>query len=262
MKKQVLKILVVTCLISISVFWYACQKESDNFENVEVSFNVISKSTSNLKSTQAYDLIDADRIIITVQESDGSPTDYTQYELKVYKMGDSFITNKITLPFGEYKVTEFYVVNDSDSITFACPIEDSPMDFNVSDALPVFFDVMEKESEAVDIEVISTENLEPEDFGLIRFVLTEVKTFQFLMNVSELGTDKLLDADLTVLSGGYFYAQDLDSIVDNIVTLRDGFDDYTLLVDKLGYQLYFNIFTNAELKQYDSIPLVVELELQ
>lgn len=265
MKKQVLKVLAVTCLLGISTIWYACQKESNNIGKVEVSFNVLAnstnlKSTSGLKSIQAYDLNDADKVIITVQKDDGSPTDYTQHELDIYKMGDAFITQKIVLPFGDYKVTELYIIDALDSIIFAGPLEGSLMAQNVTDPLPVFFDVTEKQSKAVDVEVISTEKLKPEDFGLIRFPIVKIETFQFLINVSEIGTDQFLMADIAVVSGMYSYTQELDSVVDNIVTVKDGYADYILTIESEGYQTFVDTLTNIELKQYSSTPLVVELE--
>lgn len=261
MKNQILKVATLVCLISMPLLWYACQEEPSVLEKGEVSFTVISASSSELKrkSTKVYDLNDVEKVIITIQESDGTPTDYTQYELNIYKMGDVFITKKIALTFGSYKVTEFYIVDALDSIIFASPIEGSLMAQNVNDPLPVLFDVTQK-SKAVNIEVVSTENLKPEDFGLIRFPVIEVETFQFLINVSEVGTDQLLNAYLTITSGGYIYSQQLDSVVENIVTLKDGYVDYILSIESTGYQTIVDTLTNTELKQYYSIPLIVELE--
>ena len=259
MKKQALKFLAVTCLIGISMIWYACQTDSDLIGEGEVSINVLTMNTSSLKSSSINDLNDAQKVIITVQEYDGSATDYTQYELDIYKMGDAFITKKIVLPFGDYQVAEFYIIDALDSIIYASPLEGSLMAQNVTDPLPLLFNVNEKQSKAVDVEVVSTEKLKPEDFGLIRFPIIDVETFQFLINVSELGTDQLLIADLTVTSGSYSYAQNLDSIIDNIVTIKDGFQDYILTIENTGYQTYVDTLTNSELKMYDSAPFVTEL---
>ncbi len=260
MKKKVLKVTALICVIGISMIWFACQKESEIIGKGEVSFNISSQSVSELKSTQSYDLNNADKVILTVQENDGSPTDYTQYELNIHKMGNAFITKKIALQFGAYKVTEFYIIDALDSVIYASPLEGSLMAQNVTDPIPVLFNVTEKQSRAVEIEVISTKNLKPEDFGLIRFPIVEIKTFQFLINVSELGTDQLLIADLTITNGSYSYSQKLDSIVDNIVTIKDGYESYILTIESIGYQAYIDTLTNTELKYYESIPLIVEIE--
>ncbi len=260
MKKQVLKIKALMCLIGISMIWYACQKESGIIEKYEVSFNILSKSDSDLKNSEAYELNDAEKVIITIQENDGTPTDYTQYELNVNKLGDACITKKIALQFGSYKVTEFYIIDALDSIIFASPLEGSLMAQNVADPLPIFFDITEKLSNAVNVEVISTEKLKPEDFGLIRFPIIEIETFQFLINVSELGTDQLLIADLTVTSDSYSYSQVVDSVIDNIVTIKDGYANYILIVESSGYQSFVDTLTNVELIQHTSIPFIVELE--
>ncbi|NOU19494.1 MAG: DUF4458 domain-containing protein [Bacteroidales bacterium] len=265
MKKQTLTITALTCLIVVSTIWYSCQKEPDNLEKVEVSFNVSSNGNDlikslGLKSSQTFSLNDAEKVIITVQKENGSPTDYTLYELDLFKMVDASITKKITLPVGNYKVTEFYVIDALDSIIYASPLEGSLMAQNVSDPLPVLFEVAEKKSKSVNIEVISTKKLKPEDFGLIRFPLVEVETFQFLINASEFGTDQLLQANMNITSGIYSYTQELDSIVDNIATVKDGYTDYILTIESEGYQTFIDTLTNSELKKYDSIPLIVELE--
>lgn len=175
-------------------------------------------------------------------------------------MGNGFITKKIALPLGSYQISEFYILAGLESIIYASPLEGSLLAQNVTHPLPILFDVTEKKSKAVDVEVLSTENLNPADFGLVRFPLIGVETFQFLINVSELGTDQLLIADLTVTSGSYAYAQELEAIVDNIVTVKDGYEEYIISVDKEGYEGFTVTLTNSELKQYGSVPLVVELE--
>lgn len=264
MKKHTLKVLTAICLIGISMIWYACEKEDGDIGTVEVSFNLHPMTTdlnsSGRISAPAYDLNDADKVIITVKDNDGNPTEYTQYELKVHKMGDRFITKKIVLPLDSYKISEFYILDGLESIIYASPLFSSLLAQNVTNPLPLLFDVTEKQSKAVDVEVISTENLNPGDFGLIRFPLIRVETFQFLINVSELGTDQLLIAELTVTSGDYTYSQELEAIVDNIVTVKDGYTDYVISVDKEGYESFTVTLTNSELQEYSSVPLIVELE--
>ena len=261
MKKLIFNTIVAACLISMTFIWQACQKEPYDIESevVELSFNVVGKSSSGLKSAPATDLQNAEKVILTVQKEDGSPTDYTQYELDIHKLGNAYITKKIMLPFGDYKLTEFYIIDCQGSIIFASPLEGSLLAQHVADPLPIMFNISEKKSKAVEVEVISTESLNPKDFGLVRFPVTEVETFQFIISVSELGTDKLLSACLTITSGSYSYSQGLDTIADNIITIKDGFEEYVLNVESYGYYNCVATITNIELKAYDSTPLIVEL---
>lgn len=265
MKKQIFKMVAVTAVIVCSLVWHSCQKDLDFGEKSEVSFNVLTKSAvlksnSALKDLQVNTLSDADKIVITIQHFDGTPTDYTQYEMNIFLLGNDFITSKIALLTGDYKLTEFYVLNESGSVIFAAPLEGSVLAQNVDDPLPIEFSVNKNTIHKVNVDVISTENLEPEDFGLIHFQITEVETFQFLINVSEIGKDQLLTANLTITSGAYTYSQKLEAITNNIVTVRDEFTDYTLTIGTTMYQNYVATFTNAELKAYEKIPLIIELK--
>ena len=262
MKKQTIRVLALVCLIGITTFWQSCQEDPIDVPNdpVEVSFNIIASNTATLKNTPLADLENAQKVILTIQKCDGTPTDFIQHELDIYKLGDADITGKIALLFGSYKITEFYVLDDLDNIVYTSPLEGSLMAQNVTDPLPVLFNVSQKKSKAVEVEVVSTANLQAEDFGLVRFPITEVETFQFLISVSEQGMEKLLKAGLTVSSNGYSYTQELDSIVDNKLTIKDGYEEYALTITAIGYGTYKGTFTNAELKQYTIIPLIIELE--
>ncbi|MDF1550923.1 MAG: hypothetical protein P1P88_24080, partial [Bacteroidales bacterium] len=256
-KKTTLKLLAFICLIGISMIWQSCQKEPDLVGKGDVNFNVLSDISKGLKCITC-DMNHADKVIITVQYDDGSPTDYTQYQLDIHSMGGTFITKKIALPFGNYKVTEFYIIDALDNIIFASPLDGSVMAQNVENPLPILFSVDEKNISAVDIEVLCAKSLKPEDFGLVQFPVIEVETFQFLISVSELGTDQLLTANITVSSGAYSYQQVL---VDNIVTVKDGYDSYIISINKEGYLGFIVTLSNSELKEFAKIPLIVELSL-
>ncbi len=70
----------------------SCEKENEELteSNSELEFAIsISnlESTSDLKSSMdSYTLDEADKVLLTIQNSDGSPTKYTLVELKIQKM--------------------------------------------------------------------------------------------------------------------------------------------------------------------------------
>ncbi|NOQ27751.1 MAG: hypothetical protein GQ564_20500, partial [Bacteroidales bacterium] len=145
------------------------------------------------------------------------------------------------------------------NVIYASPMELSVLAQNVDDPLPIDFVITANVSSILEIEVLSTENLTPEDFGLVSLHLLEVETFQFLVSVSELGSNQLLAAELKISNGSYVYIQNLDSIVNNIVTVKDGFDEYIIEIIETGYETYIDTITNTVLKSYESTPFVIEL---
>ncbi len=240
----------------------SCSKENniedELFEKQNVEFVIgngkIQKGTKNNK------LDDATKVVITIQNSDGTATEYTSSELNLYNTNGNYSTQKIALPVGaDYKITEFLLLDVSNNTIFACPLENSQQAPNVTDPLPINFNIIKDVSTPVNVEVISTENLTPEDFGLTRFIILEVGTFNFLVSVSELGSNELLTADLIITKNEYSITTSLEAIVNNIVNIKDEFTDYTLTINKTGYLAYEQNFTIEQLQIYETKPLVIEL---
>ncbi len=267
--KKSKSLLIAMAVILTSSLFITCQKESNepNANESEVAFTVnIShpKSASLMNRAMVYDLVDADRIILTIQNSDGSPTKYTSSEVKIEQMNGHFYTQKIVLKTGNYKLSEFLILNANDSTIFAAPLVGSQEAQNVSSPLPIAFTVTKDITTPVNVEVLSTESKKPEDFGLNSFPILEVKTFGFMIGITDKENSNLLSAKLTVSNGAYSYVQNLDSILNNIVTIKDSLSSYTLTVEKDGYKTYTHTYSLDSLKMFKNevgnLPLVIELE--
>lgn len=248
----------------------SCKKDNENVpvskDNEAVfAINISNlKSSSMLKNAMTYSLDDAKKAIFTIQNIDGSSTKYTSSELSIHKMNGSYYTQKIVLKTGAYKLTEFVLLDITGNTIFAAPLAGSQEAQNVNKPLPIEFSVFKNICTTVDVEVLSTENKKPEDFGLSRFRIIAVNTFGFMVGVTDVEGDKLLTAKITVSNGSYSYIQDLDSIANNIVTVIDSLDTYTLTIEKFGYNTYIHTFSIDSIKLYENIegnlPLLVELK--
>jgi uncharacterized protein (TIGR02145 family) len=234
----------------------------------EVSFAINiskSKNVSALKSALDYNLSDAKKIILTIQNSDGTATTYTSAEVKIYQMNGAFISQKIILKTGSYQITEFSLVDSADNIIFATPLIGSLEAQNVTHPLPVTFEVAKDASTPISIEVLSTENKLPEDFGLVHFSIAEINVLHFMIGITDKADGKLLSARLTLTSGTYSYVQLLDSIANNVVTIKDtvGSNPYILVVEKDGYITYSQVFSRDSLESFSCIgnhlPMLIEL---
>jgi hypothetical protein len=267
--KTLKAVFMAMVLVLMSSLLLTCKKE--NVKSVatdqEVAFAInISNliNASMLKSTMGYNLADADKIILTIQFCDGGPTKYTNTEIKIQQMNGVYYTQKIVLKTDNYKLTEFLILNATDSTIFVAPLTGSQEAQNVSSPLPIEFSAAKDITTPVNVEVLSTEKKKPEDFGLNRFPIIEVKTFGFMIGVADSESDKLLSAKLTISNGSYSYIQNLDSVTNNVVTVKDGLSNYTLKVEKSGYKTYTHAYSMDSLKMYKdstgNLPLLVELE--
>jgi uncharacterized protein (TIGR02145 family) len=146
---------------------------------------------------------------------------------------------------------------------FATPSTGSQEAQNVSHPLPISFSVIKDVSSPICVEVLSTENKLPGDFGLVNFPISGINVINFQVITVDKENGMLLSAKLTVLSGLYVYVQKLDSSAQNLVTVKDSLGSYTLMIEKIGYVTYEKYFTGDSLKLFNNIgnhsPLLVEL---
>jgi hypothetical protein len=266
MKKTIY--LNVMVLICISATFWTCKKEKDPGKlNQEVTFVINisnSKSASALKSALAYSLSDAKKIVLTIQNADGTSTSYTSAEVKLYQMNGAFFSQKLILITGSYRLTEFLLLDSTGNTIYATPITGSQEAQNVTNPLSISFEVIKDASTPINVEVLSTENMTPGDFGLVRFPISEIKVLNFMIAVADIENDELLSVDLTVSSVDYTHNQVLPAIANNMVTISDAYDTYVLTIQKEGYKTFTHVFSKDSLKLFNGNgnhkPLVVELE--
>jgi len=257
-------------VIFMSAFLVMCKKEKDAGkieQSVSFAINLSnSKNVSALKSALAYHLSDAKKIVLSIQNNDGTATSYTSTEVKIYKMNDFYISQKLMLKTGDYSLTEFLLLDSTGNTIYAAPMAGSQETQNVTHPLPISFNVTKDASTPINVEVLSTENKSPGDFGLVNFPISEVSVNNFLIAVTDRESNSLLSAVLTISNDSYSYVQTLDTIANNIVTVRDSLNSniYTLTIEKYGYITYNHTFTKDSLKLFngeeDHLPLLVELE--
>jgi hypothetical protein len=240
---------------------FSCNKEdaiNDSTNGVTFNVNSIGSTSGRIADVN---LDEAAFLLITIENADGSPTNYTLEKIKLYKVGSEFISQKIALIIGDYKLTQFFVTDSENNIIYIAPLDGSVQAQNVSHPLPIGFTVLIDQITSIGIEVISTENLSLKDFGLAGFNLSEIDVFSFLVNVSERGNyENLLGGTLTITSEDYQFTKELLAIANNSVVIKDGFSSYTVTIEKRGYESYNYSFSRDSLGNYKTIPLVIELQ--
>lgn len=228
---------------------------------VEFNLNII--STPSLKSSLVTG--DPDSIIISIKDILGVPI-LTFEKIELISFGDEYITAPIPLPPGQYYVTEFLVADDAGEIIYAAPIENSPLEGAVSDALPISFSVLLNNTTTLSPNVLTVGLSSPGQFGYSSFSFDVIETFQFQLGVFVL--DNNLDpvfvqnASLIITANSQTIYNGIVGNSTNIITTVEGFTDYILTIYKSGYILYQETFTNSDLKEYlapDNLPLVVTL---
>lgn len=240
----------------------SCDQEDFNKPIVYGEVNLGVNPIENVKNgrVEGLGLENATSVLLTINEADGSSTEYSLSEIDLFQLEGSYISQKLSLPIGEYELTAFLVLDSNQNIIYATPESDSEQAQNVHSALPIQFTIETDEIITLDIEVISTEDLDLEDFGLVGFNITEVEILNFMVYVSQKGNlDNLLEAEIAISSESYSFSQDLASVASNSVSIRDGFSIYDFSIEKEGYLPFNASLTRDSLSKHSSIPWTIEL---
>jgi alpha-tubulin suppressor-like RCC1 family protein len=247
----------ILCLM----FFISCENETDNQEiKSTVQFSFQNKTKERHKKAA---ITDVKKMIISIEQN-GNPV-HSQLELTVQNFNGNFITLPIALTVGNYSLTEFMLLNDSNQVIYATPIEGSPTANLVNDPLPIEFTVVKDQTITVSPEVISTENLTAADFGYASFSFNLVETMQFRIIVQAYNensnTYNLISSHLEVRSGTKIDFNDSIPAATSLITVRDLQDSiYTITVTKAGFETYVQSFQRDSLVNYKNTPLIFILD--
>ncbi len=222
------------------------------------------------KGLKAGSLVtDARYVVVTIENANGDTVFYNLKKLDLYNFGGSLISQPLALAVSSkaYKLTQFVVLDGSDKVIFATPLDSSPLASLVADALPIDIVVTKDLSTNVVPEVLATETSPVADFGYATFVFSVVDPIRFLMGVQvynatthnwEMATANISVKDAAI-GGLSLYTGNIGAITDT-VNVKDGYAKYLVSVSKAGYGTKDVTLTNAQLKTYLGAPLLFLLQ--
>lgn len=267
--KQKINSIKIILVMTVLIFITSCQKKEFSEEiqknngEVEFGLNIDNSKLNNKEAGNSIDFIYS--AIVTIENEFGEII-YDTQELTIYKFGDTYVSEPLSLKVGTYMLTEFMLADEANTVLYAAPVESSTLAHLVNDPLPIEFIISKDIVLKIVPEVLSVEDNTPEDFGYTTFGFDIVDIFDFLLGVfvfdESTGNFELTDANLLVIGDSYdtLYHDDL-SAVTNQVTLNSGYSDYNLTITKNGYNTYQNSFSEDSLSQHYSTagPLTIIL---
>ena len=269
MKKIISKLAIIAYAIGFTMTSCSEQETTENNNATgTVEFSIQESIIKNASSKQSKgtaaktnSLEDVTKAIITILAADGSSTDYDNTELNVNRLNGELLVQKIALPLGDYQLTQFSFMDVNNDIIYTTPLAGSDLADLVTNPLAINFVVANGSATPVDVEVVSTETYTPEDFGLVSFPITEVEKLDFLLAVSELGSNEILAGEYSVTATGFSTAKAFTTIEENVITVRDIENaTYTLIISVDGYESQtIELTRNQIATTYHVAPLVVEL---
>ena len=187
----------ITALLIASVLFQFCSQERvspPSLQKVQFGFTKASLPGGKMLSS----LAPGTSITISIEKATGESVLSFQ-KIELLQFGDEFISAPVSLVAGDYRVTDFLIVNDSSQILFATPKEGSEFAGLVNNPLPVSFSVVAGQANSITMEVVDASGKTPLQLGYVSFGLSFVYPLTLTVDGIDHGSSTPISADIYVL---------------------------------------------------------------
>jgi len=266
MKKYYLPILFVAACSLFS----SCNKNDISEEkgsgtitfNFDSGLKALSKTSDSNSKQDSLGEMNPFAIVISIVDNKGNSVVNTE-QIPLYNMNGRYISKPISLKPGNYKLTDFLVIDAKGNVIYLTPKEGSPKAYLVNDPLPVDFGVFKDQVVNVPVEVLRNLGEDPKEFGYSTFTFNVVEVFNFYVSALVYSDSTqnfiLTNANITINKNSCLIYNNVMLPKTNIITLRKDYGIYSITIKKAGYEDYYTELTLANLLEYSSKPLIVVL---
>lgn len=229
---------------------------------VQFDFSFLFRENSGGRTQQLVTFPEGSYVLITVTNTDG--TVYENKKIDLLKIGDLYTTIPLDFSPGEYDLTDFIILTQSNEALYATPKTGSPLAPLVSHPLPLHFSIATDAITNLAIEVVSTDASAPEDFGYASFGVDVHVGPEFSIAVfssDSLANLKFTTATASVIRDGVvLHTQSVAAKTTPLFFDGEPDSTYTLEIIKDGCARYTKEFVLQELlDELDGSPLSIVL---
>lgn len=248
------KLKTASILFLILCSTFSCRESEVGKSELSISFSQNKSSNDGriLSEEPAY-------VMVTIEDISGNEIISDAYGISAF--GSEFLVDPILLEVGEYSITKFLVFNENDEVIFATPISGSVLENLVENSLPIAVSISPDVVNELELEVLSTASVDPEDLGYSSTSFTIVPIIDILVSVFDV-TDsessyEFVNSKLTIFADGDSIRTISlgDSI--NVVRLRSDASEVSLHFDVDTYDRKSYSLTMDSLNYYRTTPLEV-----
>jgi len=250
---RLISILIVAILLSALS---SCTKSDDDSGNgtFEFSMNLLD-DLNQTKSGEADSVKAPYHLLVSVEDLKGNPV-LADTLIPIYNFGTSFVSGKIKIKNGEYRLTKFMVVNASGTVLYATPLSGSPNAYLVTKPLPLSFNIFPDKVTTLAPEVLAVGNQSPATFGYLAFGMQVVRPLDFwtmavagFSNPEIMAPIRVIEGKLTISNNsGWMYTFKLAAAPNHLV-IRGGSEVYTFLLEAESYAPKKMQFTAKQLME-------------
>jgi len=240
MKKRLL-ISIALVLITCAVLW-RCSDEGQNLspETTTVTFSLDAAAGINGRVDAS---VTPTSLYISLIDDAGTPV-ATYQKIKILALGDTYVSEAVTLAPGYYRITDFLLASDTDSILYATPKKGSALEKAVERPLPYRFRVTKNDVNNISMQVVDVSKTAAKDLGYAAFNIGTVNPLQISVFALTGNEQRLASATGVIMQGSDTVKQfDLAAAVNTISFTGSPALEYTLVIYKPGYNIKHIRFT-------------------
>ena len=230
----------------------SCEKNNNGNTTGNAEFSINLPADQTAKSATILDSVALSyQVMLSVEDLNGNPV-LTDKLIPVYQFGTSFVSEKIEIKTGEFKLTKFMVINPAGAVVYAAPKAGSPLAYLCNRPLPFNFNILPDQVTTVLPEVLEVGDQTPDKFGYATFGVQIIKPLDLwvmciLDNPLSMAPTQITTARVTIYaSNGWHYTFKLEAAVNHLV-IRGGSEVYDFVLEKEGYPSQKMQFTAKEL---------------
>jgi len=237
--------------LPIAVLLQTCaDDESDYGKPEKVQFNLSVTADPNGRIAS---LPPGLSIVLSITKQNGDVV-LDHEHLSILNVAGTQMTEPIELAAGNYKVTDFLLVNDDMEVLYATPRIGSTLSGAVETPLPYNFRVTKNNVSNVHMQVIDVQTSEPEAFGYASFHADIVRPLQISVFTEQNGQMVRTSATAYIINGWDWETSDTLQVIHlgakaNVVPYKIEPDrPVSMMITKDGYESYRRtLFTYDEL---------------
>jgi hypothetical protein len=257
--------LLAVSLFLVSIFILPSCKKAVLNETGSAEFSLASPvAIGQLKSASTDSVASSYQLLISAVDVNGKEV-LSNKLIPLYTFGTGFLSEKVQIPAGEFKLTKFMIINASGAVVYATPLSGSPLAYLTTRPLPLKFNIYTGQVTTIAPEVLSVGNLDPSQFGYATFGIQVIKPLDLytscVLSYDNTTTPTVITtAKLSVSNNaGWTYSFALAASVNHLV-IRGGSEKYTFVLGKDGYATQTLTFTAAQLTATTSTnPLILKI---
>ncbi len=266
MKKRTL-FSIALVLITCAVLW-RCSDEGQSLSPQTTTVTFTLDAATGISGRADASVAPAS-LYISLTNDAGAPV-MTYQKVKILPLGNTYVSEPITLAEGSYRITDFLLASDADSILYATPKKGSALEKAVERPLPYRFRVAKNDVNNISMQVLDVSKSAAKDLGYAAFAIETVNPLQISVFARNNDNEqKLVGATGVILLGADTVKRfDLAAAVNTVSFTGPPTLQYTLIISKPGYNIKrtwftYDALTDIAMKVYlDDEALMVDISIE